>query len=435
MLDARVRAEWDRLTSVYMHKPGLEMFFGLLDPQGSLYERAFDRSAARREHDFLSWILKKDFNVPVHFLKKEILSAASSKQRVRNLLVEKARESVDYLGDRDAVNYAIDEFEANYKYYDSAHFFYMWMLKPIIHVKSKPEMGLGRNMIETAPLFNLYFMRDQQFVTDKGIVLTRMATPSRRGETEVTKFLWEEVLGLPIYYEMKDPAVIEGGEFIPLDTFALVGIGSRTNQEAINQLTSLDFNYEEIGVVHQPLHPLVPSSNPDPMINMHLDTYFNIASKGVAVGCVQLLKQARTEIYRNVGGHFEKDEKVTNLYDYIKSKGFEVINITTLEQMSYASNFLCIKDKQVLAVQTESVVDDVMATLRRKARNNPERYGQLYAQAQKDYDTLKDNGQFFPHKGEMSRNGISSYPINIKNLTGGFGAAHCMTCSLSRGLN
>ena len=51
MMEGRIRAEWDRLRKVIVHKPDIEMFFGLLDPSASLYERAFNQTAALKEHD------------------------------------------------------------------------------------------------------------------------------------------------------------------------------------------------------------------------------------------------------------------------------------------------------------------------------------------------------------------------------------------------
>ncbi|HVP16038.1 MAG TPA: hypothetical protein VMT42_01565 [candidate division Zixibacteria bacterium] len=45
-LEAKVRAEWDQLRKVVIHRPGIEMFFWLLDPYASLYERGFSRYEA-----------------------------------------------------------------------------------------------------------------------------------------------------------------------------------------------------------------------------------------------------------------------------------------------------------------------------------------------------------------------------------------------------
>ncbi|MEI6243195.1 MAG: arginine deiminase family protein [Chlamydiota bacterium] len=120
------------------------------------------------------------------------------------------------------------------------------------------------------------------------------------------------------------------------------------------------------------------------------------------------------------------------MYDYIRSKGFDVINITSLEQLSYASNFLCIQDGKILAIEVERGVRDVLANLEGKARAEPARFGKLYEQAKKDYDNLRMDGQFFPHKKEMYQHDLEFYPLTLKNLTGGYGGAHCMTCALTR---
>jgi arginine deiminase len=170
------------------------------------------------------------------------------------------------------------------------------------------------------------------------------------------------------------------------------------------------------------------------MINMHLDTYFNVASSKVVVGSELLLKRAKVELYkRQSDGIYKKEKEEPNLHDFIIGKGFDSINITTLEQMSYASNFLCIKDGTILAVEVERIVKDVLNNLSAMADKDPTRYGGLLDQAKKDYASLKSEGGFFPHKKEIYEHGIDAYPLIIKNLTGGYGGAHCTTCALRRG--
>lgn len=434
-MQGRVRAEWDPLKKVVIHRPGMEMFFGLMAPYSSLYERAFSRSGARREHEILETILKQEFGVDVIRLKQATLETASKVPIVKRALIDLARETIDYTGDAHAIARAKEEFEENIKYLDLAHFFNILIINPSLNfVVEKGTRNVQLNITKRQPLSNLYFMRDQQFVTDSGIVLCRLAKPARRRETIVTKFFWENVMGLSLLHEIEDPGTIEGGEFIPMGKFALVGQGDRTNREAIDQLLNLEFEFEELAVVHQPMHPLIPADKPDPMINMHLDTYFNVASSTVVVGCEMLIKEARVEIYHNEGmGTFKKEPKETNLYEYITSKGFEVINITTLEQMSYASNFLCIRDGHILAVESERNVKNVIDNLKRSANDDPKRYEKLLDQVKADYEHLKNEGQFFPHKKAVYQKGLDVYPINIPNLTGGYGAAHCMTCALERG--
>ncbi|KPK33680.1 MAG: amidinotransferase [Chlamydiae bacterium SM23_39] len=434
-MDGIIKAEWHPLKKVVIHRPGMEMFLGLLEPYSALYERAFSREGARKEHEFLERILKYEFNIEVIKLRDTVLDAAKKRHRIREKLIELARDCLEYGGDEATMKRAKEEFEKNIPYFDNLHFFYMIMMNPLIFFRTaKGARNIEVNITARQPVANLYFMRDQQFMTDKGIIICRMSKPSRRKETKITRFLWEDILDLPIEKEIEAPGTIEGGEFIPMDKFALVGIGDRTNRDAIEQLLTVDFNYEEIGVVHQPLHPLVGSDKPDPMINMHLDTYFNVASSEIVVGSEILLKNAIVEVYRNEGyGKFTKELKEINLYDYIKKKKFEIVNITTLEQLAYAANFLCVDNRQILAVEVERNVKGVLDTLKIRSRREPKRLGKLYNQAMQDYEYLKSEGQFFPHKKELYKFGIEVYPVSLKNLTGGFGAAHCMTCVLNRG--
>jgi arginine deiminase len=434
-MDGKIRAEWEPLNKVVVHRPGIEMFFGLLEPYGSLYERAFSRKEATLEHQRLQHVLEHEFKVEVLNLEDEIVKAAEKNPEIREKLIHMSSDSMIFKGSKKDIEMAKREFEQNAKYLDAQHFFNMLLLNPGIELTSdKGTRNIHLSITERQPLSNLYFMRDQQFVTDKGIVMSRMAKPARRREPEVTKFVWKEILNLPIAHETADPGTIEGGEFLPMGDFALVGIGDRTNRDAIDQLLSIEFGFREIGVVHQAKHPLIPGDKPDPQINMHLDTYFNVASSNVVVGCDMMLKEAKVEIYHNEGGgKYTKDKKETNLHDYIQSKGFFIINITTLEQLSYASNFLCIKGGHILAIEVERIVESVLDNLRLTAKGDPKRYGKLLAQAEKDFEFLKNEGQFFPHKKELYQNGVDAYPVVLTNLTGGYGGAHCMTCALSRG--
>jgi arginine deiminase len=154
----------------------------------------------------------------------------------------------------------------------------------------------------------------------------------------------------------------------------------------------------------------------------------------VAVGSETLLSQARVDVYTKEGdGLYERDPSPTDLYRYITGKGFEVIGITTLEQMAYAANFLCIRDGKILAVEVDQVVREVIGNLQAGAARDPGRYGKLLAQVGEDYRYLKSEGEFFPHKSDVYQHDIDAYPIILENLTGGYGGAHCMTCALKRG--
>ncbi|MBU6996201.1 MAG: amidinotransferase [Theionarchaea archaeon] len=432
-MKAQAKAEWHPLRKVVVHRPGIEMFFGLLEPYASLYERAFSRYEARREHEKLEYTLKQEFKIDILRLKETILSIADRNPRIREDLIKRAYQSVTFKGDKKEADLARKQMEKNTDVLDSGHFFNILLLHPLVDLETEPGARIIHlNVTEREPVSNLYFMRDQQAVTDKGIVLSRMSKPQRRREPLLTQFLWE-ILEAPVVHETQEPGTFEGGDFIPMGDFALMGIGDRTNRSGVEQMLASGLGFDEVGVVHQPNHPLIPGEKRDPMVDMHLDTYFNVASSSAVVGLELLLKNAKVEIYHREGGSYTKDKEETSLHDYIKGKGFDIIPITTLEQMSYASNFLCIRDGTILAVEVDRNVKDVLENLKTQVQSDPERYGKLLAQAEKDYESLKNEGQFFPHKKEIYQHGIDAYPLILPNLTGGYGGAHCMTCALKRG--
>jgi arginine deiminase len=432
-MEVRVRAEWDTLRTVVVHSPGMEMFFGLLEPYASLYDRAFSQDGAVIEHKHLEEILTHEFGVNVVHLKETITSAADRDPAIRERLVDIARDSIRFTGDRNESALALREFEKNASAHDSGFFFDLLLVSPSINV----EAGQGAREISLAiterqPLSNLYFMRDSQVVTKNGVVMSGMAKPQRAREPAITRLLWE-ITDTPVIAGIGGTGTFEGGDFIPMGEFALIGTGDRTNREGVRQFFGSLPGFDEIGVVSQPAHPLIPGDMPDPMVSMHLDTWFNVASPGIVIGPELLMRRARLEVFCREGDTYRKTGETTDLAAYIRGKGFDIIDITTLEQMAYAPNFLCVREGTIIAVEVDRIAKDVIKTLAAKAEMEPERYSRLYAQAQKDYQSLKLEGQFFPHKKEVYRHDIDAYPVSLRNLTGGYGAAHCLTCAVRRG--
>ncbi|EQD55637.1 arginine deiminase [mine drainage metagenome] len=425
----KIKAEWGHLAEVAVHKPGIEMFFGLLDPKASLYERIFSRHAARIEHDKLRTVLKEEFGVKVLRLDDTILNAADKSDRIRQSLIDSAL-TITKFGGSTGERKTIADIQTGY---DTNQFLDMLILGPTMHSTGAKGIPLQHSSrISVNPLPNLYFMRDQQVTTDKGIFMSRMSSSKRRREPYVTKLFWD-ALGIPITDMARAPATIEGGDFMPMGDFALVGTGYRTNKEGVTQIMKHGLGFDEIGVVHQPQYPLMPGSMPDPMMDMHLDTYFNVAGSSTVVGSDMLLRRAMIDIYRKEAkGQYIKDKKTTTFYDYIKAKGFNIVDISLLEQMSYATNFLCIGDGKILAVESGKIIRSVLSTIAFKAEKNPKMYATLFAAVKKEYAKLRHSGQIFPANGDLCKNGIDVYTIDLKNLTGGYGGAHCMTAAVNR---
>jgi arginine deiminase len=431
-MTAKIKAEWDHLKKVAVHTPGIEMFFGLLDPFASLYERAFNQSDAVREHELLIYTLKHDFKINVVPLKDTIVNISLKKPRYRAKLVNLAKESILFTGDDHEVKLACQGMEENSSVLGPEHYFNTILLNPSIELEPRMTTRMiNLQITQREPLTNIYFMRDQQTVTDKGIVLSRMSKPQRSREPILTSLLWDMLSETPIY-EIQGPGTFEGGDYMPLGEFALLGMGDRSNEDGVMQMLQCGLGFDEVGVVHQPNHPLIPKDKRDPMLNMHLDNYFNVVSKGVVVGSITLMEATRVDVYHRTSDGYQRTPESVNLREYVESKGFNIINITTLEQMAYAANLLCIKDGTILAVEVERIVKEVIEKLKSKAKTDPVCYNKFYTQIRKDYRNLRHEGQFFPHKKEIYQYEIDAYPLNLTNLTGGYGGAHCMTCPLKR---
>ncbi len=432
-MEGKIKAEWDTLRKVVVHKPGIEMFMGLLDPEASLYERAFNRYKARSEHDTLQRTLKEEFGVTVQRMDKSLMDIAEKDNSVKSALIDMALSVLHFDGVEAEVNEAKAQLKENIDLYDMNHFIDILLMRPEVHLKSaRGASAMHMKITSNDPLSNLYFMRDQQATTDRGIFMSRMSKPQRRHEPEVTKLVWK-AMNLPIAGEGKGNATIEGGDFIPMKDFALLGNGDRTNDEGVKQMLESGVGFDEVAVVHQPLHPLIPGDQPDPMIDMHVDTYFNVASSSTVIGSELLLNNAKVDVYyKEEMGNYKKSGTHTNLHDYIKSKGFNIVSLSTLEQMSYSSNFLCIKDGTILAIDSARIIKSVLNDLVYKAKENHSRYGALLDEVKKEYAQFTGAGGVFPYKKEMYENGIDAYVLNLENITGGYGGAHCMTAAIER---
>lgn len=427
-MKAGARAEWHPLRDVMVHTPGIEVFFALLAPATHLYERFFDRLEAVQEHRHLTEMLHEDFGVAVHHLYKELQHYAAADKNIRDRLVALAEARLDRRceGEICALSPKVQAEMVNpvpLSARDSNH------LLDIITLN--PSLVLGPRGVNTTlgqPLHNLYFMRDQQAATDRGIVSGNMATPERTFEVKVSSLGLRSLGATPIF--SINHGTFEGGDFIPLGDSALLGCGGRTNGQGIKELLENGLGFDEVAVVHEPVHPLIRGR--DPMVNMHLDTFFNIAAEGVAVGCPPLLEKAQVDLYKKTSDGYRYQGRTGNLIDFVRSIGFDLIEITTLEQLCYAANFLCIRSGECIAPDTREIAPVVMRRLAEKDLQRRGVYSQLLARAEEDYRKLSLTKTFFPDNPQLHAHGIEMTTLTLTNATGGYGGAHCMTCVVKR---
>ena len=192
MGSAHAIAEWHPLRRVVVRPPGLEAFFGLLEPYTSLYERVFSLSKARREHEELVDTLRSGFGVQVQLLDQLLLQAAGRHPEVGEELLDRVARSIQFSG--PGSSRAQREFKETARLLDGDQLISDLILEPPIRFLRVREEAAGpgrsrRTRRWKVPLTNLFFLRDQQAVTDRGIVLGRLAKPQRRRrDREITGF-------------------------------------------------------------------------------------------------------------------------------------------------------------------------------------------------------------------------------------------------------
>lgn len=408
-IEARVKAEWDKLQTILMHTPGEEVFYGILHANAALFEEPFDKFEAAREHElYIKALEEEGIEVLkiVDILLEGTVDENHNRKEGKELeeLIRFAEESLTYhLPPTWSPTETNEQRLYKKKTLERLHpkdLVRVILERPTIHLNDSIENNsqFVAEAYEVSPLTNLYFQRDQQIVTDKGVVIGKMNSAQRGAETEITKFIFKK-LGIEPLYEVTGEGRVEGGDYIPAGEFALIGQGLRTNEDGIKQLLENDvFGFEEIAVVKDPY------MNQD---QMHLDTYFNILGLGKAI--VNRIRRDKThvdgngnvreirptvDIYKKMPtGEYECERTDLDFFEYLEDeKGFEIIDIEDEEQLNYGCNFLCIGPNRIIGVK----------------------------------DVSKD----YPLKLEEA--GVEAKLLNFRNMTKGYGGPHCTTQSLYR---
>ncbi len=412
----RIKAEWDRLNEVIMHRPGTEITYAMFAPKAFLFERPFNYNKALEEHKELENILKEN-GIKTHLLDELIVKTADNSSDFRRKLEKKVLSLIHFYGTKESMEMANNDLMKNIDYIDSESLFQALILELSIDLKEYVSGIEYPTVYSNIPLANLYFMRDQQAISD-GALIGNMRMNQRKKETDITSFVFRDIFKENI--KKIDKGYFEGGDFMPAGDFALIGVGSRTNEEgAFSAIESGVINFDEIALVYNPVYGFM--KNRDLMVNMHLDTYFNIPAKGIAITSIELSKIAKVKVYaKNSDSYGYLNE--TTLYDYLKSKDYNIINLGISEQLSYSSNFLTLSNNKIIAIDSEKVIKKL---LRENIFN-----GETKSRILKDID-IKNN-KLFPENKGIGDYGVDFIKMDLSELTGGYGGAHCMTSAINR---
>ena len=132
------------------------------------------------------------------------------------------------------------------------------------------------------PLSKLTFTRDQQLLTAKGVVLANPMFPNRAKEPRVLRRVWQ-ALDIQPLADLTGELKLEGGDFLSVSPkLCLIGVGLRTNWQAVEYLLAQDL-FGTVRVV------VVVDTTDLHSQRMHLDTVLNLIAPGVVMALEDVL--------------------------------------------------------------------------------------------------------------------------------------------------
>lgn len=392
------QAEYDRARVVLMHEPGEEMMLGTFHPDAALFKCYLDVDSARAEHKNYQQIMKNQ-GVEVMTLKEMLLTGCVDKNNhwIEGAATDSLRElaaraitftTVGDLNPLEAKKYKADML----KKYTPNEIIRILLLQPEIILK-KTAINTGVEAeYKMNPLMNTFFMRDQMISTSKGLVIGKMNSSQRSRECDLVEFALNRIGKKPIYRIQGDSAFLEGGDFIPMRDYAMIGCGLRTTPAAIQQLMDHDLLGKDTLVV--------VNDSWKSQIQMHLDTYCNVIDEDLFTMCSNRYHAKpgdkdflTVDIYaRSNGSKYQLVKQGQSYLEFLAERGIEIIPISPEDEDHFGNNFICLQGREIIMVAGQS--ENLQQQLREK--------------------------------------GVKVHWAPLYNLTCGYGAAHCMTQMIGR---
>lgn len=385
------RAEWNKAGEILMHTPGVELFNGVIHPSAGLFEHYFDVEQAAAEHREYIRLLEKN-GIHVHTV-YEILNETGI-DTLRVLTSKVLQYDISAMPDEDIEASELYR-EQTIKEMSRGDLIRCILLQPTVKLSHTDNNTGYEAQYMQNPLMNLYFTRDQSITTPRGHVICKMNSLQRAPETDIIEVCYYHLGRHPILH-IEGEGRLEGGDYFPAGTISFIGCGMRTNREGIRQVMEADaFGHDTVVVV---------SDHKFWQMQMHLDTYFNIIDRDLCTMVRSRLEAKPDEpeyvtcdIYARAAG--EKEYRLlkedTPFVDFLKERGMQIIPIDREDELHYANNYLTIAPRHIMAV----------------------------------------GGQSEALKRRLLDVGVKVEWVPLESLIDGYGAAHCMTQVMQRGMN
>ncbi|MDI1446771.1 arginine deiminase family protein [Polyangium sp. 6x1] len=359
---AGVDAHWYEADQILVHRPGEEVFLGLLHPAAALFEDTFSLEGAAAEHrQFVATLENQGVEKVTHVVDVLLAGTEDPDGEARRALVRLAKRMTIL----DVFSLDPEAREAQRAYFEETlakmaptTLVRMVLERPTVVLRYGPcgaseERSCIQAEYRLNPLMNLYFARDQMVTTARGVVLGRMANPQRAAEREVMKFVLAK-MGIEPVYEISPDARMEGGDFFPAGERAFIGQGLRTNAAAIREMLNHDvFGTREVIVVKDAWQD---------SREMHLDTYFNLLDVDLALLVAdrdmpdcdvrQHVKCLKADVWtRNAQGTYDLAHEDVDFVRLLREKGIRVLPVSVEDQRAYGINVLTVGPRRIIGAE------------------------------------------------------------------------------------
>lgn len=356
--------ENDHAEVVVVFEPeGTSLMMGGLHPRASLFEKPVNLEAAKASHSEFRRVMR-EHGVKVLTVRDILSYGVEDHVGARVELEDLAMKALNYelaegvgvdeLAEEDKF-YLSDDYKRNVlEHMSTSQLLDMLLIHPTVHVSpSYRDTGLTASYT-FKPLSNLVYTRDQQITTSKGIVMARLRSSVRELEVALMKFCFDK-LGVNIVGEVREPGYLEGGDYCPASAdLAFVGVGLRSNFEAVQQLMDEDlFGSRRVAVVRDDFE-----QNQD---RMHLDCVFSIIGDDVCIMMDEMMgEESPTRrlvdewVQDEEGGKYRIAKEGVEFSRYMREEGWHIIPIKASDQLMYGCNVLNLGSSRIISVNPAS---------------------------------------------------------------------------------
>ena len=348
------RAEWLPAQVALVCEPSVETLFALLETQSANFKVPFSMEKAISEHRVFRVALES-FGVKVYDLREALTLGCAVPGPALERLRGWARKAVRHIFDPrlsiDDLRAVQSAFRTSLKSMDPSTLAQLILLRPSLFVAPNPETldpaSRFVTRFEVNPAYNAYSVRDPMITTAAGCVIGRLKSQARQIENDIAEHALNQFGILPLW-RVQAPGHLEGGDFLPCGDFVLQGQGLLSNAEGVRQcLENRVYGYVEVAVV------IDPRATID---EMRLDAYFTLLDKNLCAICEDRtgLQEPVVNVYHPEGtaeSFFYRKRETMHFKEYLRDKGFRILQFSKGEQEEYASKGLMVSPTHILGVK------------------------------------------------------------------------------------